>query len=104
MTTTITRIYAFSAAHTLPSHPGKCKQMHGHNYRLEVTVVKNPWFHELDEWVQPILDRYDHSYLNDLLIAEPTVEHLAEAIFGSGDGVFLRVRLWENDCSFAEVQ
>ena len=28
----------FSAAHSLPRHPGKCKNLHGHTYKVEVVV------------------------------------------------------------------
>src|SRR5687767_7041396 len=38
MRTRVTRSFAFEAAHQLPWHPGKCKRLHGHNYRFEVTV------------------------------------------------------------------
>ncbi len=29
----------FSAAHFLPLHPGKCKDLHGHTYKVEIVVV-----------------------------------------------------------------
>ncbi len=38
MHTRVTRSFSFEAAHQLPWHPGKCRRLHGHNYRLEVTV------------------------------------------------------------------
>ena len=36
--TSVTRSFTFEAAHQLPWHPGKCRELHGHGYRLEVTV------------------------------------------------------------------
>ena len=36
--TSVTRCFTFEAAHQLPWHPGKCRNLHGHGYRLEVTV------------------------------------------------------------------
>jgi len=30
--------YSFAAAHRLPRHPGKCKNMHGHNYKMKVVL------------------------------------------------------------------
>ena len=30
--------FGFEAAHQLPWHPGRCRDLHGHSYRLEVTV------------------------------------------------------------------
>ena len=39
---TITRIFDFCMAHNLKNHEGKCKNVHGHNYKLYVTVMRNP--------------------------------------------------------------
>lgn len=36
--TTITRRIEFDAGHRVPGHGGKCRNVHGHRYRLEVTV------------------------------------------------------------------
>ena len=33
----ITSTFEIAAAHQLPYHQGKCKRLHGHNYRLEFT-------------------------------------------------------------------
>ena len=38
MRTLVTRSFTFEAAHQLPWHPGKCRDLHGHGYRPEVTV------------------------------------------------------------------
>ena len=73
MTTSIsiTREYWFSAAHRLEGHP-KCGRLHGHNYRLLVTITSDDmdtqmgWimdFGDLDKVVKPILDDVDHRYL-----------------------------------------
>jgi 6-pyruvoyltetrahydropterin/6-carboxytetrahydropterin synthase len=35
---TITREFHFEMGHTLQDHPGKCKRLHGHSYRLEVSA------------------------------------------------------------------
>lgn len=34
----VTRIFNFDMAHALPNYDGKCKNIHGHTYQLEVTV------------------------------------------------------------------
>jgi len=34
----LTRVFHFNMAHVLLNYPGKCKNIHGHTYRLEVTV------------------------------------------------------------------
>ena len=38
MRTTCTKTFTFDAAHRLADHPGLCKNLHGHTYKLEVTA------------------------------------------------------------------
>ena len=38
----ITKKFRFEAAHALFGYDGKCKNIHGHNYNLFVTVVGKP--------------------------------------------------------------
>lgn len=35
---TATRILEFDAAHRVPGHEGKCRHLHGHRYKVELTV------------------------------------------------------------------
>lgn len=81
----VRRSFRFEAAHRLPRHPGKCRELHGHSYEL-VVVVDRPVdadsgiaidFSEMKEIVRrEALDRLDHRSLNDLL-ENPTAEELA---------------------------
>ena len=34
----IRKQFTFEAAHVLPYHPGKCARLHGHSYRLDVSL------------------------------------------------------------------
>jgi 6-pyruvoyltetrahydropterin/6-carboxytetrahydropterin synthase len=34
----IRKRFRFESSHVLPHHTGKCARLHGHSYRLEVTV------------------------------------------------------------------
>lgn len=38
----ITKIFSFETAHVLYNYDGKCKNMHGHSYKLFVTVKGRP--------------------------------------------------------------
>ena len=38
----ITKIFTFETAHVLYNYDGKCKNMHGHSYKLFVTVKGIP--------------------------------------------------------------
>lgn len=39
MIMSVTKEFRFEAAHRLIKHPGKCKHLHGHSYKIEVTVT-----------------------------------------------------------------
>ena len=85
----VRRRFSFEAAHHLPRHPGKCRELHGHSYRLVVTVDRpvDPVsglaidFSELKDIVRrEVVDRLDHRYVNDL-IDNPTAEVMAAWIW-----------------------
>ena len=113
MHTSVTRTFTFEAAHQLPWHEGKCRNLHGHSYRLEVTV-EGPIgpqgivvdFADIKRVVErEVVDAYDHRYLNDL-IDNPTAELIAAEIWKTVEAADLavsRIRLWETPDSFVEV-
>ncbi len=109
----------FSAAHHLRDYEGKCAQLHGHNYTVEVTVEGEKLdaagmlmdFGKLKEICDGVCDRYDHAYLNELpefAEANVTSENLAVTVFrgvaerlsGTGVRVF-EVKLQETEDSAA---
>jgi 6-pyruvoyltetrahydropterin/6-carboxytetrahydropterin synthase len=82
--------FNFSAAHRLPYYDGPCNRVHGHNYRLRVTIRGRPDpatgmlmdFEELRARVQArVLEAVDHRLLNDL-VANPTAENLVVWVWG----------------------
>jgi 6-pyruvoyltetrahydropterin/6-carboxytetrahydropterin synthase len=122
----IVKTFSFDAAHRLPNHNGKCKNLHGHTYKLEV-AVSGPVgyrpgssdegmvvdFGQIKETVKPYIDsQLDHQFLNEsvaLFGMPPTAEVIACNIFrtiqfGISSRVHLEyVRLWETPDSYAEV-
>jgi len=70
----LTKIFRFEMAHALWNYDGKCRNIHGHSYRLEVTVIGEPMnnpghpkdgmvmdFGDLKRIVNEyIIDRHDH--------------------------------------------
>lgn len=84
--------FAFEAAHLLPHHLGKCSRLHGHSYRLDVTVAgplqsAGPStgmvvdFDDLARIVRAaVIDVLDHRYLNDT-IDNPTSENIVTWIW-----------------------
>ena len=86
----VRRRFDFEAAHRLPQHPGKCKELHGHSFRLVVTVERPVDaqsglaidFSDLKKVVhEEVVDVLDHRYLNDLM-DNPTAERIATWTWG----------------------
>ena len=110
--TRIGRTYRFESAHLLPLLPDgqKCKNMHGHNYRIDVVVrgqldsrgfVKD--FAEIDADTMPLIRKLDHRVLNDVGgLENPTAEIIAAWFFQRIVGCE-SVRVYENDDCWAEV-
>jgi len=108
------REFTFDAAHRLSKYHGKCERLHGHTYRLAVTLEGKPNeegmifdFVELKNAVQSaVLSELDHAYLNDI-IDQPTAENIAMWIWRRLEGSVKRpncdlksVQVWETaDCS-----
>lgn len=76
--------FTFDAAHKLEHYHGKCEALHGHTYRLAVTLKGHPDeedmvfdFVQLKKVVkEKAVDLLDHAYLNDIL-GQPTAENIA---------------------------
>lgn len=118
MKTTVTKQFRFEAAHSLPNHDGKCKNLHGHSYLLEVTVSGEKHksgskegmiidFTDMSKIVEEnIISKWDHQFLNNTLPFVTTVENLAEECFKILETNGLNVeniKLWETSKAFAEV-
>lgn len=82
----------FSAAHRMHGHPGACARLHGHNYRVLLTVEGERLdatgilvdFAELRRICDRILDELDHRDLNEIPpfdTINPSSENLARHIF-----------------------
>lgn len=118
---TVTKIFMFEACHHLPHYEGACHNLHGHSYKLEVTVGGNVVedhtnpkcgmiidFKDLKNIVNEVaVNKYDHSYLNDFFpnpTAEIMVEKIAKDIVKRlPKGVCLMsCKLWETTTSYAE--
>lgn len=109
----------FSAAHKLRGYRGKCEALHGHNWKVKVTVSSETLnnigmvcdFKELKEKLGRILKKLDHSYLNKLTYFKkhnPTSEKIAEFIYYEfkkqlkGKELKLKqVAVWETESSSA---
>ena|SRR5207249_8683824 len=81
----------FAAGHALRNYRGKCENVHGHNYRCQVTIEGAELdsigllvdFVELKKVLHGVLDRLDHQWLNDLPpfdLLNPSAENIAKYI------------------------
>jgi 6-pyruvoyltetrahydropterin/6-carboxytetrahydropterin synthase len=109
----------FSGAHRLRYLQGRCEELHGHNWKVEVSVVSNRLgkegvtidFGVLKQKVEKVLKPLDHHYLNDLAYfsgREPSSENIARYIFDKLNRELNRfsvnlkkVTAWESESSCA---
>src|ERR1700745_4344637 len=111
----------FSAGHALRGYRGKCENVHGHNYRVRVSV-EGPQldsigllldFTELKRVIREIIGGLDHQFMNDLepfRTVNPSAENLAKYFYDEarrglsglpqGAGI-TEVIVWETDTSRA---
>lgn len=79
--------FSFDSAHFLPNVPEghKCKNMHGHTYKLRVFLQGKPdpqmgWimdFKDLKDRLAPVIDQLDHKLINDIEgLENPTAENI----------------------------
>jgi 6-pyruvoyltetrahydropterin/6-carboxytetrahydropterin synthase len=82
----------FSSAHSLRGYKGKCEDLHGHNWGVEVAVRADKLdktgmvidFKELKGMLKEVIAELDHRHLNDLEYfkeANPTSENIARYVF-----------------------
>jgi 6-pyruvoyltetrahydropterin/6-carboxytetrahydropterin synthase len=109
----------FSGAHRLRYLRGKCEELHGHNWKVEVSVTARRLnkegividFQLLKKKVEKILKSLDHTFLNDLPYfskREPSSENIAKYIFDrlkaelkGHHAVLKEVTAWESETSSA---
>ena len=82
---------SFAAAHNLRGYKGKCEDLHGHNYKVRVTLAGPELdsvgllydFVHLKQVIQGVIRSLDHKYLNELppfTTINPSAENIARHI------------------------
>jgi 6-pyruvoyltetrahydropterin/6-carboxytetrahydropterin synthase len=116
MAFTLTSHLEFSAAHHLRGYDGNCARLHGHNWKVEVSVSGKQLndvgmlldFKEIKRRSKAVIDELDHFYLNNIppFDAElnPTAENIAWFLFErlskdiNDERISVAsVKVWEND-------
>lgn len=112
---TVTTEAKFAAAHRIEQHPGLCRNLHGHNYRLVVSVIGQTLdskqmlidFGDVQSVLKDLMTEWDHVYLNEKLnTPNVTAELLAYQAYQYLRARFPRevrlvVEVWETDKSRA---
>jgi 6-pyruvoyltetrahydropterin/6-carboxytetrahydropterin synthase len=110
---------SFAAAHRLREYEGNCERLHGHNWRVEVTVESETLdsqgmaidFRVIKSSLAELLHRLDHKYLNEVPpfdALNPSSENLARHLFEEMEHAIpeparvARVTVWESDDARAE--
>ncbi len=110
----------FAAGHALRNYHGKCENVHGHNYRVLVTLEGAELdgagllvdFVHLKKLMREVIERLDHRYLNEVPPFDelnPSAENMAKYLYdemskGLAAGTKVRVsavKLWETDTASA---
>ncbi len=110
----------FAAGHALRGYKGKCENVHGHNYRVEITMEGERLdaigllvdFAEVKKLIRKVVARLDHQFINDLEpfnTLNPSAENLAKYFYdevsgglaGAGSVRVEKVKLWETDTTYA---
>jgi 6-pyruvoyltetrahydropterin/6-carboxytetrahydropterin synthase len=109
--------HTFAAAHLLRNYNGKCENLHGHNYRVQVAVEGDALnetgllvdFTVLKGLLRKTSEYLDHRFINELAPFDevnPSAENLAKFFHDEiqRDLPTARVscvRVWETDTSYA---
>jgi 6-pyruvoyltetrahydropterin/6-carboxytetrahydropterin synthase len=111
----------FSAGHALRGYKGKCENVHGHNYKVRVTLAGKDLdsvgllfdFVHLKQVIQSVIRSLDHRFLNDFApfdTVNPSAENIARHIYDetskqlqpSANGAKISsITVWETDVTSA---
>lgn len=116
MAFTLTTHLEFAAAHRLRGYEGNCERLHGHNWKVAISVSGSKLnevgmlidFKEIKRKGKAVLSQLDHFYLNDIppfdAQLNPTAENIAFYLFEQlaqqidDDRIQISsVTVWEND-------
>ena len=73
----VTKEITFDVAHMLSYYEGECANLHGHTYKLQVTLESdvNKMSHILKEVLnESVMDRFDHA----VVFSDPSIRSVAE--------------------------
>lgn len=111
----------FAAAHNLRNYKGKCENLHGHNYKVRITLAGSELdatgllydFVHLKQAIQGVIRSLDHVYLNEFPpfdVLNPSAENIARYLYeqtarqlpkAANGAAITSVTVWESDATAA---
>jgi len=113
---------SFAAGHYLRNYRGQCEKPHGHNYKVQVTLLGRELdkagllvdFREVKDLIRRTVERIDHQMINELepfTVVNPSAENLAKYFYEEtntrlrqatdGRVSVKEVTIWETDTTTA---
>lgn len=111
--------YSFAAGHALRGYKGKCENVHGHNYKVQLIVGGEQLdsagllmdFVEVKKAIRELVEKLDHRFLNDVAPFDklnPSAENIAKYFWDELSPVVQNrglaveaVTIWETDTTSA---
>lgn len=109
----------FAAAHQLRKYKGRCEKLHGHNWKVQVSLTAEKLneiglamdFTDLKKMTRDVLSTLEHSFLNDIFPfteINPSSENIAKWIYETlrkkvdNENVEVTsITVWESDTASA---
>ena len=112
---------SFAAGHALRGYKGKCENIHGHNYRVRVTLAGGELdsigllydFVHLKQVIQDVIRSLDHRFLNEFPpfdVLNPSAENISKYIYdetskeiktAANGARIASITVWETDTTAA---
>lgn len=111
---------SFAAGHALRHYKGKCENVHGHNYKVQLKVIGTELdkagllmdFGDMKHILREVIAILDHQFINDIepfTTVNPSAENMAKYFYDEitrrmpeGSPTTLgEVKIWETDIQYA---
>jgi len=114
----------FAAGHALRNYKGKCENIHGHNWRVQVVIEGDQLdgtgllvdFIDVKDLMGSVIARLDHQFLNEVApfdVKNPSAENIAEYFYQQMSAGLAKtpvpvkireVKIWETDIQSASYR
>jgi 6-pyruvoyltetrahydropterin/6-carboxytetrahydropterin synthase len=111
---------SFAAGHALRNYKGKCENVHGHNYKVQLRILGNELdqtgllmdFGDMKRILREVIAQLDHQFINDIepfTTINPTAENITKWFYDevtrrmpAGASLSIgEVKVWETDIQYA---